>query len=610
MIQLLNLSKNFASRELFSNLNFKLNAGNRVGLVGRNGSGKSTLFKIILGEEHFDGGEVIIPKGYKIGALRQHLLFSEPTIVEEVALSLSEEERYDIYKVEKILFGLGFSHEDLQKSPHDFSGGYQIRLNLAKLLIAKPNLLLLDEPTNYLDIPSLRWLRTFLKSFEGEVILITHDRDFMDSVTTHTMGIVRKNLFMIQGNSRKFYAQLHANDELYEKERLSQERKRKELEEFIAKNKVRASTAALAQSKMKLLEKMEEMDTLSHDASLSFDFNYKETPAKILLEVSDLSFGYTSDNILFQNISFALAKGECLGIIGKNGKGKSTLLNTIAGELTPLSGTVRIHPATTFAHFGQTNINRLELTSSVTDEIYRANPKLPYASVRAICGAMMFSGDDADKKVSLLSGGEKSRVMLGQILAREVNMLFLDEPTNHLDMESIESLIEAIERFEGSVIIVTHSEELLRRTADRLIVFTKNGAELFDGGYDTFLEKIGWEDEEEIPAPKSTPKNNKQENKKLRAALIGERSKRTSPLKKELEKLENEIMQLEESLKSDHEALIKASNALESSKVMELSKTVAEKEKKVEEKFERLETLHEELETIESEYEAKLQELE
>jgi len=610
MIQLLNLSKNFASRELFSNLNFKLNAGNRVGLVGRNGSGKSTLFKIILGEEHFDSGEVIIPKGYKIGALRQHLLFSEPTIVEEVALSLSEEERYDIYKVEKILFGLGFSHEDLQKSPHDFSGGYQIRLNLAKLLIAKPNLLLLDEPTNYLDIPSLRWLRTFLKSFEGEVILITHDRDFMDSVTTHTMGIVRKNLFMIQGNSRKFYAQLHANDELYEKERLSQERKRKELEEFIAKNKVRASTAALAQSKMKLLEKMEEMDTLTSDASLSFDFNYKETPAKILLEVNDLAFGYTPENILFQNISFALAKGECLGIIGKNGKGKSTLLNTIAGELTALSGTVRTHPATTFAHFGQTNINRLELTNSVTDEIYRANPKLPYASVRAICGAMMFSGDDADKKVSLLSGGEKSRVMLGQILAREVNLLFLDEPTNHLDMESIESLIEAIERFEGSVIIVTHSEELLRRTADRLIVFTKNGAELFDGGYDEFLEKIGWEEEEETPAPKAAAKNNKQESKKLRAALIGERSKRTSPLKKELEKLENEIMQLEESLKCDHEALIKASNALESSKVMELSKTVAEKEKKVEEKFERLEELHEELETIESEYEEKLQELE
>jgi ATP-binding cassette subfamily F protein 3 len=610
MIQLLNLSKSFASRELFSELNFKLNSGNRVGLVGRNGSGKSTLFKIILGEEHFDSGEVIIPKGYKIGALRQHLLFSEENIVQEVALSLSEEERYDIYKVEKILFGLGFSHEDLQKSPHDFSGGYQIRLNLAKLLIAKPNLLLLDEPTNYLDIPSLRWLRTFLKNFEGEVILITHDRDFMDSVTTHTMGIVRKKLFMIQGDSRKFYAQLHANDELYEKERLSQERKRKELEEFIAKNKVRASTAALAQSKMKLLEKMEEMDTLSHDASLSFDFNYKETPAKILLEVSDLSFGYTSDNILFQNISFALGKGECLGIIGKNGKGKSTLLNTIAGELTPLSGTVRTHPATTFAHFGQTNINRLELANSVTDEIYRANPKLPYASVRAICGAMMFSGDDADKKVSLLSGGEKSRVMLGQILAREVNMLFLDEPTNHLDMESIESLIEAIERFEGSVIIVTHSEELLRRTADRLIVFTKNGAELFDGGYDEFLEKIGWEDEEDTPAPKSVPKNNKQENKRLRAALIGERSKRTSPLKKELEKLENEIMQLEESLKFDHEALIKASNALESSKVMELSKTVAEKEKKVEEKFERLEILHEELETIESEYEAKLQELE
>ena len=189
---------------LFTNINFKLNAQNRVGLVGRNGSGKSTLFKIILGEESYDSGEVIIPKGYKIGALRQHLEFTQDTITKEVSLALDQEEQYDIYRVEKILFGLGFSKDDLQKSPHSFSGGYQIRLNLAKLLISKPNLLLLDEPTNYLDLPSLRWLRTFLKNFEGEVIIITHDRDFMDSVTTHTMGIVRKNLFILEGNSQKF----------------------------------------------------------------------------------------------------------------------------------------------------------------------------------------------------------------------------------------------------------------------------------------------------------------------------------------------------------------------------------------------------------------------
>ncbi|MBD3825172.1 MAG: ABC-F family ATP-binding cassette domain-containing protein, partial [Epsilonproteobacteria bacterium] len=392
MIQISNLTKSFASRELFSNLNFKLNPGSRVGLVGRNGSGKSTLFKMILGEEHFDSGEIIIPKGYRIGALKQHLHFTEATITDEVALALGEDEKWDIYKVEKILFGLGFTQDDLLRAPSDFSGGYQIRLNLAKLLIAQPNLLLLDEPTNYLDIVSMRWLRNFLKSFEGEVIIITHDRAFMDSVSTHTMGIVRKSLYMLEGDTHKFYAQLGANDELYEKERAAQLKKRQELEDFIARNKVRAATAGLAQSKMKLLEKMDDLEELTHDATLDFDFNYQETPAKIMLEAKNLTFGYTPDNILFKNVSFALKKGECLAIIGKNGKGKSTLLNNIAGELKSLSGEIRMHPATAMAHFGQTNINRLNLDNTIIEEVYVGNPKMAYASVRAICGAMMFSG--------------------------------------------------------------------------------------------------------------------------------------------------------------------------------------------------------------------------
>lgn len=609
MIQLVNVSKSFATKPLLTDISFRLGYRDKVGLVGRNGSGKSTLFKIILGEESYDSGDIIIPKEYKIGALKQHLEFTQDTIIKEVSLALSQEEQYDIYKVEKILFGLGFSKDDLQKSPLSFSGGYQIRLNLAKLLIAKPNLLLLDEPTNYLDILSLRWLRTFLKNFEGEVIIITHDRDFMDSVTTHTMGIVRKNLTIIEGNTHKFYAQLAANDELYEKERLSQEKKKKELEEFIAKNRVRASTAALAQSKMKILEKMESMDELSYDKELSFDFNYAQTPAKIMLEAKDLSFGYTPDKILFKNISFSLAKGEILAIIGKNGKGKSTLLNVIAGELKALSGTINSHPSTVSAHFGQTNINRLNLDNTIIDEIYSASPKLPYATVRAICGAMMFSGESAQKKVSLLSGGEKSRVMLGQILAKSVNLLFLDEPTNHLDMESIESLIEALERFEGSSIIVTHSEELLRRVATRLIVFAKEGAFLFDGGYDEFLEKIGWDEEENEQKQKEPQKSSYQENKKARASLVQERSKVISPLKKEIEKLENEIMKKEELLENQNSELLEASNALESKKVMDLSKAISLLQAQIDESFLKLEVLHDKLDKITKEYEQKLGEL-
>jgi ATP-binding cassette subfamily F protein 3 len=610
MIQLVNISKSFASQELFSQLNFQLNSGNRVGLVGRNGSGKSTLFKLILGEQSSDSGEVLIPKGYKIGTLRQHLEFSESTLRDEAALALEEDDKYNIYKVEKILFGLGFVQEDLDKDPLSFSGGYQIRINLAKLLVTEPNLLLLDEPTNYLDIVSLRWLRSFLRAFEGEVILITHDRDFMDSVTTHTMGIVRKSLTLILGDTHKFYEQLKSRDELYEKQKLAQDKKRKELEEFIAKNKARASTAALAQSKVKQLEKMDIMEDIACDATLAFDFNFKETPAKVLLDVKNLSFGYTPEHLLFQNISFTLQKGECLGIIGKTGKGKSTLLNTIATELNACDGAVHFHTTTEFAHFGQTNINHLNLDNTILDEIYLSNPKLPAATIRSICGGMMFSGERAEKKISLLSGGEKSRVMLGKILAHNVNLLFLDEPTNHLDMDSIEALTGAIKRFKGSVVIVTHSEALLRRVADRLIVFANEGATYFDGGYDLFLEKIGWDEDEEPPKTKTTPKINKKESKKLRTALIQERNKLTNPLKKEVEQLEESIMEIEEALAEQHEALIVASNEGDSSKIMELSQHISKQEAEVEEKFERLEIAQTKLDTLLAAYEEKLKAVE
>ena len=491
MIELINISKSYPTNDLYSDLNLRLNSGNKIGLVGRNGTGKSTLFKLILGEEQPDGGEIAYPKGYKIGALKQYFNFTEKTLLEETALALGEDDKYNIYKAEKILFGLGFSESDLEKAPKSFSGGYQIRINLAKLLLTEPNMLLLDEPTNYLDILSIRWLKAFLKSFEGEVILITHDRDFMDSVCTHTLGIIRRSAFMVQGSTHKFYEQLSANEEHYEKQKIAQDKKIKELEEFIAKNKARAATATLAQSKVKILEKMEILEDLQYDANLKFDFNYKDTAAKYLLEVKDVSFGYSQDNILFKDITFALSKGETLGIIGKNGKGKSTLLNVLAGELKQLTGSVDFHPSTVFGHFGQTNISHLNQDNTIMDEIHSVNNKLPESVIRNICGIMMFSGDNAKKKISLLSGGEKSRVMLGKIIAQDVNLLFLDEPTNHLDIDSIDALTNAIKAFEGSCIIVTHSEELLRAVCDRLIVFTNDGADYFNGTYDEFLEKIG-----------------------------------------------------------------------------------------------------------------------
>ncbi len=495
MIQLTNLSKSFGGQTLFSDVNLKLASNQKIGFVGRNGSGKSTLFKIILGEESYDSGDVSIPKNYMIGTLKQHLVFTEKTVREECALVLPEDEQWNFYKIEKLLFGLGFSEEDLDKDPMSFSGGYQIRINLVKLLATEPNMLLLDEPTNYLDLPSLRWLRTFIQEFDGEVILITHDRDFMDSVSTHTMGVQRKGLRMVQGDSYKYYSTLEMEDETYEKTKANQDKKRKELEEFVARNKARASTAALAQSKQKELDKMDDMEDLATDTNLSFKFNYKDTPAKVLFRAHDLGFGYDPEEPLFQGITFAMEKGRRLAIIGKNGKGKSTLLNYLAGELEHQQGKLEFHPSTVLAHFGQTNIERLNVKSTIVDEIASMSKEIGIPQARNIAGRMMFSGELGDKKVEVLSGGERSRVMLGKIIAMPSNLLFLDEPTNHLDMQSIDALADAIDAFEGSLIMVTHSEMLLHRLADALIIFHKGGAEYFDGTYADFLEKIGWEEE-------------------------------------------------------------------------------------------------------------------
>ncbi len=605
MIQITNLSKAYGGHVLFENISFSLNKGYKVGFVGRNGSGKSTLFKLLLGEEEHDSGDILIPKNYYLGALKQHIHFTHPSVREECASVLSGDEAYDTYKVEKMLFGLGFSHEDLDKDPLSFSGGYQIRINLVKLLATNPSMLLLDEPTNYLDIVSMRWLASFLKSFEGEVILITHDRDFMDAVTTHTMGLNRKSLMMVQGNSHKFYAKLAEDDERYLKTKANLDKKRAELEDFITRQKARASKAVMAQSKAKQLEKMGEMEELEAESTLEFDFNMKKTPAKIMLEAKELAFGYEPSKPLFQNLSFTLHKGQCLAIIGKNGKGKSTLLNTIAGELTQQQGTLSMHPETTLAHFGQTNINRLNLKQSIMDEIYDVDPLLGITRVRGICGAMMFSGESAKKEISVLSGGERSRVMLGKIIATPANLLLLDEPTNHLDMYSIEALCDAIKRFEGSVILVTHSEMLLRSLATTLIIFHKDRAEFFQGTYDEFLEKIGWEEELEN-TPKKVVVTDYNASKKERTALIQERSAKLSPLKKNIDACEAKIMRLEEQIKAKNEALIVHSNEGNVGELARISKELISEEKELEGLYERFETLHNEHDTLFEMYEGKL----
>lgn len=609
MIQAKNLSKHFGTQDLFNNVGFQLGPRERVGLVGRNGSGKSTLFKLILKELSPDSGEITIPKGYRLGALEQHIHFTKPTVLEECVQVLNPDDFLE-HEAEKILFGLGFTDEDMQKDPKSFSGGYQIRINLTKVLLQSPNLLLLDEPTNYLDIVSIRWLKSFLKNFPGEIMLITHDREFMDDVVTHTMGLHRQQLKKIKGDTAKFYEQILQEEEMYEKTRGNLDKKRKEMEAFVERFKAKASKAAQAQSRMKALEKMQTMDKLADVDSLGFRFRFIECPGKQIAEVKSLSFSYPDKpkDLLFHNLSFPINREDRIGIIGKNGKGKSTLLNVIGGNLNPNSGKVSFHPSCQLGHFGQTNINRLSMEHTIAEEIQAENTDLTISGVRNICGTMMFDGDLAKKKIKVLSGGERARVLLGKILAKPANLLLLDEPTNHLDMESIESLTEEIGNFPGAVVIVTHSEIMLRNLATKLVIFHNGNAEFFNGTYDDFLEKIGWESEEVKPKNMKR-KLTEKEIKQRRAEITLERARLTKPIKEEIEKLEGEITKSEDLLKRINAELEKATLSNDTAKLTDYAHAVGKLNQQIDDLFEKLTNSNENMEFIHQKYEKEMESL-
>ncbi len=614
MIQVKNLGKGFAGQELFEKISFNLGSGERLGIVGRNGCGKSTLFKIILNQMEADEGEVAIPRNYRLGYLEQHIHFTKPTVLEEACLGLSVDDQFDHYKVEKILFGLGFGQADLNRDPNLFSGGQQIRINLAKTLVAEPHLLLLDEPTNYLDLPAIRWLVQFLKYFDGEIMLITHDRGFMDQVSTHTLGMYRGKVKKVRGSTEKLYAQIAEEDEIHQKTMVNQQKKRKEMEDFVTRFKAKANKASQAQSRVKMLAKMEVFEGISAEQSMHLNFIYQHFSAKNIGHLKDIAFHYPDKPELFSGFSLDIAKEDRIAIIGKNGKGKSTLLNIIAGELTPTTGSTDFHHSTTAGHFGQTNIDRLYGENSIIQEIESVNSSLGNSKVRSICGSMLFTGTVAEKKVKVLSGGERARVMLGKILAKPVNLLLLDEPTNHLDMQSIEVLSMQLESFGGAVVFVTHSELLLRQAATKLIVFRNNGVEIFDGSYDEFLEKIGWEDTSSslevdfaVEKPAARSDLSWKDKKAERAAVIKERGKILKPLKAKFEKCEKLIHTTETKLEALQAKLIELAEGQGGAEVATVGQEIGQLEKLVEGEFLKYENLGSEIETIETEFEKKLE---
>ncbi len=550
----------FSGHPLFEDACFTLQKGERCGLVGRNGSGKSTLFRLINREMEPDQGTISVPKNYRIGYLQQHIRFTEPTLIQEAALGLPAHERDDIYKAEKILFGLGFTEEDLETPPDRFSGGYQLRLNLTKVLVSEPNCLLLDEPTNYLDILSIRWLMNFLSRWPGEFILISHDRDFMDNVTTHMMGIHREKLKKIKGTTIDFFQQVLSEEELHEKSRVKSDKKRAHLQSFVDRFGAKASKAALAQSKMKMIAREPVLEKLNELSELSFAFQEAPFPGKKMLDAQHLQFSYNEEPLI-EDFSLEIEKGERVAIIGKNGRGKSTLLRLLGGDLTPQKGQLEYSDNTRIGYFGQTHVDRLNGKHMIEEEIALANPHLNYTEIKGIAGAMMFSGDLSAKKISVLSGGEKSRVLLGKIVARPCNLLLLDEPTHHLDIESIEALIDALEDFTGSVVMVTHSELILRRLAlDKIILCEEAQQTVFLGNYDEFLEKVGWEEKKKTAPPKNIQPNPRQE----RAEELAQKSAVLKPIQKQIQDCEEKIIFLEEEQKKSFEKGESSPEALKS----------------------------------------------
>jgi len=614
MLQVKNLGKYFGDRVLFDNATLVINPGERIALFGRNGSGKSTLFKMMTEEETPDKGEISTPRGYKVGHLRQHLVFTESTIIDEACLAIAGDRDTERYKAEIILGGLGFTEAEMEAPPSSVSGGFQIRINLAKLILSEPNMLLLDEPTNYLDIVSMRWLERFLSNWNGELVVISHDRAFCDAVSTHSVLVYRGSLKKVEGDSEKLYSQVQEEEEQYERTRQNREKQVKKMEAFITRFRAKASKASVVQSRVKALEKIERLDELSQEENLDFSFTSAPFPGRFPVEVKMLSFGYDDGPLIVRELDFAVKKNDRIGIIGRNGRGKSTLLRLIAGDLAPREGEVVTGPNTKIGFFGQTNVNRLNLDVTIEDEVRSANTNLGRTQVRGICGAMMFEGDDALKKIKVLSGGERSRVLLGKILAAPNNVLLLDEPTNHLDVESVFALTDALERFDGAALVVTHDEELLRRIAERLIIFQGDEPFVFEGTYDEFLDRIGWDEEQEAGPSgggrreknKGTKSSASRDPKRDKAELLQERSRTLTPLKSAVSSAEERISKLERDIENAHKAMAEASSVADGVRISKAGKDLDNAKRELAKKMAEWEQASEALAQAEKDFEKRV----
>ena len=576
MIRLQNLTLQRGPQRLLEDAELTLHAGHKAGLIGANGAGKSSLFALIRGELHPDSGDCFLPADWRIAHMRQEIETLERLAVDYVLdgdLRLREVQRdlaaaeashdgaaqarlhaeldsADGYtadaRARKLLAGLGFTNEQMDRPVGDFSGGWRMRLNLAQALMCPSDLLLLDEPTNHLDLDAIIWLEEWLKSYPGTLLLISHDRDFLDAVVDHVAHVDQRKITLYRGGYSAFERaraeRLAQQQQAYEK----QQAQRAHMESYIARFKAQATKARQAQSRIKALERMEELSAAHVDSPFDFVFRESQKISSPLIDLSDAHLGY-GDKAVLEKVKLQLTPGARIGLLGPNGAGKSTLIKNLAGELSPLAGRLTRGENTVVGYFAQHQLDSLDSKASPLLHLQRLAPTEREQTLRDFLGGFDFRGARIDEPVLNFSGGEKARLALALIAWDRPNLLLLDEPTNHLDLEMRLALTMALQEFSGAVLVVSHDRHLLKSTTDNFYLVADGKVEEFDGDLEDYARWLV--DYRQRNAPVSnTPVNPDKTDKKAQRQAAAALRQQLAPHKREADKLETELGKLHEKL--------------------------------------------------------------